>query len=206
MDGRGITEAFVAQPCRRRLLRLFMGRRVFVAVISIGVLIGASSVAAAMITRSLVHPETVRPVVSFASGVVQMGNSIAGSAVVSRSKMVPGDTVSGQVIISNGGVRAAEFHLYARNLIDTPGPAGGRLSQRLMLRIKRVGRVSARRATVYNGVFRGLKSASLGRFAPHESRRYVFTVAFPVGTSALDSTYMASSMSVRFDWSTSVRR
>ena len=190
---------------RRRLRRLF-GRHVFAVAVSIAVLVGGSSVAVAMMARSIADPEMVRPVVSFASGVVQMGNSIAGSAVVSRAKMKPGDTVSGQVIISNGGVRAAEFHLYARNMIDTPGPGGGRLSQRLMLRIKEVGRVSSRRATVYSGVFGGLKSASLGRFAPHESRRYVFTVTFPVGTTAVDSTYMASSLSVRFDWSTSVRR
>lgn len=187
---------------RRRLRRLLRGRHVFVILVSLGVLVVGSSVAAAMVARSLVHPETVRPVVSFASGVVKMGNSSSGTAIVSRSKMVPGDAVSGQVVISNRSLRQAAFHLYARNLVDAPGPGGGRLSQKLLLRVKRVGRSSSRRATVYYGVFAGLKSVSLGRFAPRESRRYAFTVTFPAGVTATDNRYMASTMSVRFDWST----
>lgn len=192
-------------PERRRLRRMLRGRHVFVMVISVVALVVGSSVAVAMVARSVAHPESVRPVVSFASGIVRMGNSSSGTAIVARSKMVPGDIVTGQVVISNGSLRQAKFHLYTRNLVDTPGPGGGRLSQKLLLRVKRVGRVS-RRATVYNGVFGGLKSVSLGRFAPHESRRYAFTVTFPAGATATDNGYMASTVSVRFDWSTSLKR
>lgn len=191
---------------RRRLRRVLGGRRVFVVVVSLGALVVGSSVAAAMVARSLVLPETVRPVVSFASGGLRMSNSNSGSAILTRSKMVPGETVTGQVVISNSSLRQAEFQLYTRNLVDTPGSGGGRLSQRLLLRVKRVGRVSSRRSTVYNGVFAGLKSVSLGRFAPHESRRYAFTVTFPVGAAVTDNRYMASAMSVRFGWSTSRKR
>ncbi len=184
----------------RRHLPIFLrGRRLAGAIVCMAVLAAGAGVAAAMAGDGGGPAALVKPEVSFASGCVSMMNSSSGNAIVSRQKMVPGDRVSGQVVISNKGRRRARFYLRLGNLTDTPGPFGGRLSEKLVLTVERLR--GARRVRLFSGEFADLSRVYVGLFRPRERRRFVFTVSFPDAGAGQDSKYIRSSMSVVFEWS-----
>jgi len=135
-----------------------------------------------------------------ATGKVRIKNSRGGDALLGMQHMLPGDRVSGTVKIGNGSKKApARFTLGLSKMVETRGPAGGRLSYRLVLIVKRLS--TARRAQVlYRGPLRRMPLVKLGKFRPRETRTYKFTVLFPEGPTSLDNRFQGSAVSLQFTW------
>jgi spore coat-associated protein N len=148
-----------------------------------------------------------RPVetqVELVGGTLSMSNSKDGAAIVTAGGMAPGDTLAGDVRISNTGDLAGAYSLSQSNLADSPGPAGGALSSALDVLVQDVTNLAAP-ATVYSGKLAAMGPRDLGTWDPGAARTYRFTVSLPDGgpppsPTTGDNVYQGSSVSVRYDW------
>jgi hypothetical protein len=119
--------------------------------------------------------------VRLANGTLSLSNSLNEAAVLSVQNLKPGDSRSGQVTITNTGTLGGAFSLSQANLSDTPGPNGGRLSDRLQLSVQQVSNGGSTVSSVYSGAMSGLNSRQLGTIAAGEPRTYRFTATLPDG-------------------------
>ena len=139
---------------------------------------------------------------TFTSGVLSHLNSRSGGAILTATGMRPGQSRQGTVRITNSGTLAGDFSLAATDIIDTPGPNGGRLSDVLRLRIDRT---TATAYTVYGGLLKDMPEIALGTWDPRRAATFRFTVTFPDGGAAAsetegDNRYQRSRTSVRYLW------
>jgi len=135
------------------------------------------------------------------------GNSRQNSAVVEASNIAPGDSRSETVTITNRDRVPASFSLTKYGLRETPGRGGGKLSDRLELRLVDLTHQPSP-ATLYTGPLGSMPRQTLGRFTPGESRTYRFTVTFAdrrasLGADLADNAYMGGSLSLGFHWRSS---
>jgi hypothetical protein len=130
--------------------------------------------------------DPARAAALYSSGTFSESNSRDGSAVLTASAMPPGASATGTVTIANDGDLAGDIALSTSHLTDTPGPLGGRLSERLELVVSDV----TQPAVLYTGRLDGLGTVTLGRFAPGEAHTYRFSVRFLDGGSpSADNAY-----------------
>ena len=144
---------------------------------------------------------SANPANVFTAGVLQHSNSKAGSAVLSITKMKPGDTQSGTVTLTNTGDIVGTFGLTKSALVDTAGQNGGVLSGRLDVEITDTGS----NTVVYTGKVGAMGALALGTYAAGEAHTYRFAVSFPdAGTAASDTTgdnaFKGSTLSVQYDF------
>jgi spore coat-associated protein N len=178
-----------------RLGALFGNRKRL--LIALGLLLLAAAVAVgstAVFTSSSANPSN-----TFTAGTLSQSNDKDNAAILTATKMVPGDTRTGRVTIQNNGDVSGKFTLTSSNLQDTPGPHGGKLSDVLQLKIMDGATV------VYNGPYNSMPSQDLGTWSAGQSHTYDFTVTFPQGgTPGSDTTgdnaYEGSSTSITFNW------
>jgi hypothetical protein len=192
---RATTEERRTQLSRRRSGRL--GRRgVAVAVMAavVRAVRGTLVYAAVLPTRDEAAKQ-----VYHASGRVKIKNSLGRDPILGMRNMMPGDRVSGTVKIGNAGRMRARFSLGLSKLIEYQSPAGGRLSYRLVLVIKRL-QTKRRPQLVYSGPLHLMPRLQLGTFRPRETRQYKFTVLFPESSPAMDSRFVGAGTSVQFTW------
>lgn len=134
------------------------------------------------------------------SGRLRIKNSLGREAIVGKLGMTPGGRVGGTVKIGNASRYRARFYLGLARLVDVRGREGGRLSDRLVLTVKRVF-PRRRPRLVYTGPLRKLSLVKLGRFRPREARTYHFSVLFPDGgMSGFDNRYLGAWTSLTFKW------
>jgi hypothetical protein len=133
---------------------------------------------------------------AFAAGRVGQQNSRAGQLIVSASGMLPGQSSTRTLTITNSGDVASTSTL-SEAVADTPGPAGAKLSGELRLTVADVTDPSAPR-TVYDGALGGVGSQTLGSSSPGATRSYRFTVTFPDAPS--QNVYQGAQTDVEFDW------
>ena len=136
-----------------------------------------------------------------------IGNSRANSAVLEATNVGPGDSRSATVTITNRHGEPASFSLAKDALREQLGTGGGKLSDRLQLRLEEV---SDQRppTTLYAGAVDLMPRQTLGRYAPGESRTYRFTATFAdrraaLGAGLADNAYMGASLGLRFQWRSS---
>jgi spore coat-associated protein N len=177
---------------RRRRTWLLIGLPLAVAAIMASTVLGSGAV----FTSTSANPANV-----FTSGNLHHTNSKAGSAILTASKMKPGDSVQGTVTIANDGDLAGTFSLSTSNLADTPGANGGKMSDVLQLQI--VDQTTS--TTICNGAIKSVGTVAAGSYAAGASHTYQFTVTFPDGgtpggATTGDNAYKSSSMSIQFDW------
>jgi spore coat-associated protein N len=140
----------------------------------------------------------------FSAGALAQSNSKSGSAILTISKMKPGDTTSGTVEIKNTGDIAGTFTLAKSNLVDTPASPG--LSNKLTLLVEDLGDPACTTScpapvSKYSGALGNMGTLALGSLASSETHKYKFTVTFPDGGSGgADNAYMGASTSVEYDW------
>lgn len=135
------------------------------------------------------------------------GNSRQNSAVLEARNIAPGDSRSATVTITNRDRVPASFSLTKYGLREQPGRGGGKLSDRLELRLEEVTDQPSP-ATLYSGALGSMSRQTFGRFMPGESRTYRFTVTFtdrraPLGENLGDNAYMGGSLSLGFHWRSS---
>jgi hypothetical protein len=151
----------------------------------------------AIFTTSSANPEN-----TFTAGNLSSSNSRPNVAILSAVDMVPGDTETGEVTITNTGDVSGRFHLASSGISDNVGPNGGKLSEVLTLKIVD----TTDSSTVYDGRFNAMPGKDLGSWPAGEAHEYEFTVTFPEGgvpSSATtgDNAYKDSSTKIDFTWS-----
>ena len=113
------------------------------------------------------------------SGTLALSNSLDGAAVLTARNMKPGSIAGGAVSVSNTGGVDGTFSLSQANLVDTPGPLGGQLSDHVQLTVEEVSGGGATAQSVYSGALSGLGTRALGTLRAGQTRSYRFTVSLP---------------------------
>lgn len=126
-----------------------------------------------------------------ASGAAELKKGLGGDAVVRAGDMQPGRPVSGAVTVGNSGEATGAFRVAVIDVLDTPGPGGGRLSSQLQLRIDDA---TAGR-TVYRGALGRMSAVGLGYLRAGERRTYRFVLDAPARGD-----YAGSRVETTFDW------
>ena len=129
------------------------------------------------------------------AGSMSQVNSADHAAIMGATDLVPGQQVSGDVTIRNAGDASGDFRLVVEDVDDQPGPGGGVLSTRLVLRVEEAGTG----AVVYDGPLGDL-DADLGTWAPEEERGYRFVVTVPASSVSVDDAYQRSDVIATFVW------
>jgi hypothetical protein len=132
------------------------------------------------------------------SGAVTIANSRAGQALFSATAMRPGQGVSGTVTIGNSGDVAGAFTVRAAGVVDTPGPNGGLLSERVDLRLLDITN-AGHPQEVFAGHPADLDGVALGTFGAGQQRHYLFTAILPEGGGS-DNDYQGAGLSLGFEW------
>jgi hypothetical protein len=194
------------QPPSRASLLLRDRKRLLIAL---GLLALAAAIAigtSAVFTSSAANPSN-----TFSAGTLAINDDKEGSAILTASKMQPGDSQSGQVTIENSGDSDGVFSLDDSALTDTQaGAGGGKLSTVLTLNIRDLGADGAvgggDDTITYNGKFDAMPPISLGTWSGGESHKYEFTVTFPdaglpPSATTGDNAYQGAAVSVTYNWS-----
>jgi hypothetical protein len=140
----------------------------------------------------------------FSAGTLSQSNSKTNAAILTASKMKPGDVTTGTVDIKNTGDVPGVFSLAKSNLVDTP--AATNFSAKLTLKVEDMGDptcvTSCPAAVVkYTGTVGAMGTIAMGTFASSEAHRYKFTVTFPDGgTSGADNGYAGAQTTTDYNW------
>lgn len=138
-----------------------------------------------------------RAALAAASGAVQIANSREGEALFAAGAMRPGQAVSGSVRIANAGTSAGSFSVRLTGVQDTPGPYGGRLSDRVQLAL--VDETDAARpVTVYAGTAAGFGAIDLGTIEAGAQRGYRLAAALPAASG--DNHFQGAALSLGLEW------
>jgi hypothetical protein len=182
----------------KRMKVLFGQRRVMVLVTLTILVLAAAALAAssASFTSTSANPGNI-----FTAGTMTHTNN---STLLTVDPIMPDDTWRqvGTVEIGNTGDADGALTMTSSDLLNTPGPYGGNLSEVLQLRITRV----SDGAVVYPaGPIDAVGSVAMGNLASGASETYRFDVMFPDGDTAItgpgaDNGYKESSMEIDFDW------
>jgi hypothetical protein len=141
--------------------------------------------------------------VVLAKGAIHLSNSRAGKSILMGLNMLPGQLVRGWAKIGNPTKLQLAVTLGKSRLIEDAGVYGGRLSQRLLLKVEWI-QNGKRPIPEYWGMLSKMRTVKLGVFKPREVRWYLLTAYFPdggpsVGTAG-DNAYMGADLTVQFDW------
>ena len=132
----------------------------------------------------------VSPLKVFSSGSALTVDA-SGSAQLSVSNLVPGQSRTAAVRLSNAGSGVSLLTLSTR-LADRVAPGGKPLSSLLRLRI-----ASPSGTVLYDGALGGLRRLRVGRIGPGASRAFDFTVTLPRNA---DNEVEGSMLSAGFAW------
>jgi hypothetical protein len=130
-------------------------------------------------------------------GSLTLASDRPGVALLTVDRFKPGDSVSGNVSLTNEGDMTGALALGVTDLVDRPGPYGGRLSRVLRLRVEDV---SGARAPLETAIDRA-PALALGRLDARETRAYRVTATFPdSGPFASDNLQQGSSLELALTW------
>lgn len=129
-----------------------------------------------------------------ASGALQIQSSHDGLAVLTASKLRPGDSAEGTLTLKNLAAGFQQLTLETTDLQDTPGGGGGLLSQWVDLRVERAG------DPVYEGKLADLTTLDLGNLGAGTTTPFRFVVTLPEHGPAVDDAYAGGSVEVGWRW------
>jgi hypothetical protein len=192
LEGMGMRTRRLGRMCGRHRVAVIAALSVLAICGSVAVYSGASF-----------NYRTANPVNVFTAGNLSHSNSKNGSAILTIQKMKPGDSTTGDVVITNSGDINGAFRLARSALTDAPGANGGVLSSVLNLTIVDL---AAPGTPVYSGKLGAFTApVALGTWIPGTAKTYRFTVGFPDGgapggNTTGDNAYKGSSTTATFDW------
>lgn len=123
------------------------------------------------------------------AGTLTQSNSKANASILNLSNMKPGDSVYGQVVITNTGTLGSIFSV-------TETASSGFTAGTLTEKIEDVTNASSP-TTVYSGNFGGAATKTLGTWAAGEARTYRVTVTL---LSSATNTEQGKTASASFAW------
>ena len=136
-----------------------------------------------------------------ADGPVTIASDRAGTALLHGEGIMPGDSVTGLITLTNKGDKAGRLALMLSGLRDHPGLYGGRLSSVLRLRIDDL---TSGGAPVETTLARATPLA-LADLKGREARTYKVTATFPdtgvpAGPALGDNAQQGSSVEIAMTW------
>jgi hypothetical protein len=165
----------------------WMGRNSKKLIIALIVLI----IAAVVVTFSfsLFSSSSANPGNMVASGIMEIENSEDGQAILTVENLLPGESASGTVSITNVGDADGDFTLTASNLVDTPAdPAFSEVLELV---------VTDGTTEFYNGQLSAITTVDLGTWAAEEGHDFTFTVTF---VEAAGNEYQDAMTELDFTW------
>ncbi|HEX5609667.1 MAG TPA: hypothetical protein VFX45_06210 [Solirubrobacterales bacterium] len=162
-------------------------------------LLGLASAATALGLGASPEPSSHAALAASTSG--SFVSSRDGQPIFAATGLAPGDSVRGTVELSYDGEAPSELTLEQDNVVDEPGPGGGELSRRLLVRIADV-TVPAEPGTVYTGRLAPMPPQAVGRLAPGDSRTYEFAATLPDDPpdTSTQNDVQGASASVGYSW------
>jgi hypothetical protein len=175
-------------------------RRRLTAALVLSVLAVAACATAALAITGALHGVT-RPAAQAVevSGAFRHANSRSGAAILGATAMRPGDVATGDVTITNSGDLAGVFHLGSSIATEAAGAGGGRLPDRLLLRIVDATDPAAP-VELWAGPLSSFTGRGLGTLQPHDGRTYRISATFPDTGAGGDNAFAGASTSVSFAW------
>ncbi|WP_205695895.1 hypothetical protein [Conexibacter sp. SYSU D00693] len=146
--------------------------------------------------------QTVNPNNTFSAGILKAGSDKDGQAILTASNLVPGQSATGSVTISNTGNVAGNGWKVAQAVTGTTAGDDPHSDASASLKDVAVLKVATGGTTVYEGTVAGFTGADLEAIPAGGSRQYDFTVTFP-GSGANDNAYEGSSFTTSYTWSAS---
>ena len=136
-----------------------------------------------------------------AEGPVTLSSNHPGRALLHAEHIMPGDSVTGLVSLSNKGDQPGALVLGVTGKRDRPGAYGGRLSRVLRLKIEDL----SGKARTRESVVERASTFPLGTLSGRETRTYRVTATFPdggrpVSQFAGDNLLQGSSVEVGLQW------
>jgi len=131
---------------------------------------------------------SANPASIVASGTLTQSNSKANAAVFNVSNIKPGDTVNGDVTITNTGSEPAVFS------VTESGNNGFADKTNLVMTVTQGSN------TVYTGTFGAMGTKSLGTFAAGEARTYHFSTVLKLSASNAEQ---GKSATASYSWDAS---
>ena len=128
--------------------------------------------------------QSVNPASAVASGSLKQSNSKDNAAIFNVNNIKPGDTVNGDVTITNNGTLPEVM-----SLTESTGGNGFADPTNLVLTVTQVGGTG----NVYSGTFGSMGTKALGTFNPNEARTYRFSVTLKSTATNLEQGKSASS-------------
>ena len=174
-----------------------------IALILLAVAVAVAAASFALFTSSSANPDN-----SFSAGILTQSNSKDNAAILSASKLVPGQTQTGTVTITNTGDVSGDFKLSDQDLKNftkggTETTTGALLSDQLVLTI----RDDTTNNQLYSGPIKSLGTVAIpGTDGPEpwskdESHDFTFSVKFQAtGSDATDNTYQGTKTTVQYNW------
>ncbi|HEX2577628.1 MAG TPA: TasA family protein [Aquihabitans sp.] len=150
-------------PAPRRSRRILAPLATLVVAGAIAVGSGAS------FTSASTNPANV-----YATGTLTQSNSKANAAIFNLTNMKPGDTLNGDVTITNTGTLPSVF-----SLAETGASNGFVTPANLKMTVTN----TATGAEVFTGTFGTLGTKNLGTFAAGEARTYRFSVVLDINAT-----------------------
>ena len=154
-----------------------------------------ATVLAAAVSLSLGgEPRRAPDLRATAGGALQLDSTLDGVAVLSASRLRPGDSAEGTLTLRNLAAGVQRLTLETTDVQDTPGAGGGRLSQWADLRVERSG------DPVYLGKLADLTTLDLGDLAAGSITPFRFVVTLPEDGPAVDDAYAGGSVEIAWTW------
>ncbi len=122
-----------------------------------------------------------------ASGTLTQTNSKTGAAVFNISNIKPGDTVGGQVTITNTGTLPAVMSVTESAFASTFSATSGSPATPTLNLV-----VTEGSNTIYSGAFGSMSTVALGTFTAGQAKTYKFTVTFNQAATNVDQGKTAS--------------
>jgi hypothetical protein len=157
-------------------------------------LVVVGTVLAAIVSLTLAGEQRGPILRATAGGALQLESSHDGAAVLTASRLRPGDSAEGTLTLRNLAPGVQQLTLETTELQDTPGPGGGLMSQWVDLRVERGG------DPVYAGKLADLTTLDLGDLAAGSTTPFRFVVTLPEQGPAIDDAYAGGTVEVGWTW------
>jgi hypothetical protein len=153
------------------------------------------------------EPQAVSPQLNLASKQLRLVQTQANKALIKLSNAKPGQVARGTTLVTTTGT-TANVTIRANNLVDLPGPNGGKLiaSRRLWIDVRCVATPCPQNPAAYKGPLALMGTRSLGTWRPGTHRTYAVRVwllrgGMPPTRTTGDNLYQHSTARFGLLWS-----